>query len=50
MNGVAQIRETLPETERERLFRSLNASLRIVRERTGAASWWNGRAKVRPAW
>jgi hypothetical protein len=33
LNGQTHIRETLPETERERLFRSLNASLRIVREK-----------------
>jgi hypothetical protein len=32
LNGQPHVRETLPETERERLFRSLNASLRIVRE------------------
>ncbi|UEM02581.1 ATP-binding protein [Skermanella rosea] len=43
LNGVAQIRETLPETERERLFRSLNASLRIVREkdRRGVLVEWS---------
>ncbi|CAO3434511.1 AAA family ATPase [Azospirillum endophyticum] len=43
LNGKAQIRETLPETERERLYRSLNASLRIVREedRRGVLVEWS---------
>jgi len=43
LNGQTHIRETLPETERERLFRSLNASLRIVREndRRGILVEWS---------
>lgn len=43
LNGKAQIRETLPETERERLYRSLNASLRIVRDgdRRGVLVEWS---------
>ncbi|MBK1836888.1 AAA family ATPase [Azospirillum sp. YIM B02556] len=43
LNGKAQIRETLPETERERLYRSLNAALRIVREdgRRGVLVEWS---------
>ncbi|MGF7177315.1 AAA family ATPase [Azospirillum doebereinerae] len=43
LNGKSQVRETLPETERERLYRSLNASLRIVREedRRGVLVEWS---------
>jgi cell division septation protein DedD len=43
LNGQHHVRETLPETERERLFRSLNASLRIVREndRRGILVEWS---------
>ncbi len=43
LNGQAQTRETLPETERERLFRSLNATLRVVREgeRRGVLVEWS---------
>jgi hypothetical protein len=43
LNGQMHVRETLPETERERLFRSLNASLRIVREndRRGILVEWS---------
>src|SRR3954469_13351525 len=43
LNGQPHVRETLPETERERLFRSLNASLRIVREndRRGILVEWS---------
>ena len=43
MNGQTHVRETLPESERERLFRSLNASLRIVTRTIGAKSRWSGR-------
>src|SRR3954453_14617319 len=43
LNGQTHVRETLPESERERLFRSLNASLRIVREndRRGILVEWS---------
>jgi hypothetical protein len=43
LNGQTHVRETLPERERERLFRSLNASLRIVRDndRRGILVEWS---------